>query len=62
VTHPVLRGEGALVATADNVDTLPAGGHERACFGIVWSEDEQEPITFFLDEVVIDTSPVGCGT
>ena len=42
------------------MDTLPAGGYERLLAGIVFSSPTQPSARVYLDEIVVDTSRIGC--
>ncbi len=55
-----LRIDGVEVAADTDIDTLPSAGFTSIVTGIGYSDPDQVPATVFVDELIIDDSPVGC--
>jgi hypothetical protein len=51
---------GTPVLTSDEQKTLPPSGISRADFGIGWTQDGQVATDVYVDNIVVDTSPVPC--
>jgi hypothetical protein len=54
-----LQVDGQLAARAD-LPTLPGTGYQGVSAGIVYSADEQAPVTVWIDELVADRQPIPC--
>jgi hypothetical protein len=51
---------GTTVVTTDPEDTLPPSGLGRADFGIGWTQQQQITTNVYVDNIVVDTSPIPC--
>jgi hypothetical protein len=49
-----------LAIEASGIDTLAAGGIEKIAFGITWSLPDEPPCLVYVDDVIVDTSPLTC--
>jgi hypothetical protein len=56
-----LHVDGQNVIDQTNLDTLPTGGFDRLNVGIPFSGSAQVgPATVYLDDIVVDVTPIGC--
>lgn len=51
---------GTTILTVESLDTRPPSGVSLADFGIGWTQDGTPPMNVFVDNIVVDTSPVPC--
>jgi hypothetical protein len=49
-----------LVSSITNIDALPSTGFTWMAVGLPWTDDGQTALRAFVDEVIIDTKPIGC--
>ena len=52
--------DGELAGTESGLDTFPDSGFQSFNFGLALTEFEQPPITLWFDELVVDTTRIGC--
>ncbi|HUS27099.1 MAG TPA: hypothetical protein VMZ53_01270 [Kofleriaceae bacterium] len=55
-----MRIDGAPAGTISNVDTRTPGGYTEWLVGVGFSLGTQPAFTFFIDDVVLATTPPGC--
>jgi hypothetical protein len=55
-----LRADDVEVVSASGVDNRPAGGIQFFTMGIDWSAGNQEAGGVWIDDVMLDDSPVSC--
>ncbi len=51
---------GTTVLNVEGLDTRPPSGISLADFGIGWTQDGVFPMDVYVDNIVVDTSPVPC--
>lgn len=52
--------DGTLIASRSDIDLLPGTGFSRIAVGLPSTDVGQPSARVYVDEVVIDTQPIGC--
>jgi hypothetical protein len=53
--------DGALGLEQTGMNTLPDGGVHLLRAGVDWSSLQTAPFDVYIDDLVVDTAPIGCG-
>jgi hypothetical protein len=52
--------DGSLVASLSQIDVHPSSGYSSIAVGLPWTDEGQPASRVLVDEVIVDTKPIGC--